>query len=516
MSGHFVNMRHGMAASLLMVTMATAASAQSVTDPTRVEFAPANAPNALDVRTGTPLVEKYTLDIYRAGSGTVVQRVDLGNPSPDPDGTIRVNFVALLPAPLPAGVVYESVVNVVGPVETVSSTRSETFAFGTTACTPAISPTSSVLSTWSATTGSIAVAANTSCSWTATSNASWLTITANAYGTGNATVSYSVAANTATTSRTGTMTVGGQTFSVSQAGTPACTFTISPATSTLSSSGATTGTVAVTTGTSCSWTATSNAAWITITGGAGGTGNGAVTYNVAANTGAAPRTGTLHHRRTKLFRDTARHVVCLGNLADVVDVVVVNRGKRSGDGDRTSGVQLDRDQQRRLDHGGRGNDWNRQWNGVLQRRRKHEQWIAHGNADDRWQPVHDYATRCGLRVHTLPVLVDPDVAGGDGWDGHGQQRRRLQLDRGEQRLVDHHHVGRQRSRNRRGELLGRIQHRNHIAYGDDDHRREDVHGDPAGDVVRLYDLPHQSSVPGRRWKRHRDGDDIRGLQLDGI
>jgi len=292
MSGHFANMRHGMAASLLMVTMATAASAQSVTDPTRVEFAPSNAPNALDVRTGTPLVEKYTLDIYRAGSGTVVQSVDLGNPSPDPDGTIRVNFVALLPAPLPAGVVYEGIVNVVGPVETVSSIRSETFAFST-ACTPALSPTSSVLTTWSATTGSIAVAANTSCSWTATSNATWLTITANAYGTGNGTVSYSVAANTATTSRTGTMTIGGQTFSVSQAGTPACTFTISPAISTLSSSGAATGTVAVTAGTSCSWTATSNAAWITITGGADGTGNGAVTYNVAANTGAAPRTGTV-------------------------------------------------------------------------------------------------------------------------------------------------------------------------------------------------------------------------------
>jgi len=42
----------------------------------------------------------------------------------------------------------------------------------------------------------------------------------------------------------------------------------------------------------CSWTATSNAAWITITGGSSGTGNGTVTYNVAANTGAV-RTGTI-------------------------------------------------------------------------------------------------------------------------------------------------------------------------------------------------------------------------------
>src|SRR5206468_9799643 len=37
----------------------------------------------------------------------------------------------------------------------------------------------------------------------------------------------------------------------------------------------------------------SNVSWITITGGASGTGIGTVTYSVATNTGASPRTGTL-------------------------------------------------------------------------------------------------------------------------------------------------------------------------------------------------------------------------------
>ncbi len=73
--------------------------------------------------------------------------------------------------------------------------------------------------------------------------------------------------------------------------TSTCTYSISP-TSANPAAGATTGTVAVTAGTGCAWTATSNAAWLTITSGASGSGNGSVGYSVAANTDAA-RTGTM-------------------------------------------------------------------------------------------------------------------------------------------------------------------------------------------------------------------------------
>ncbi len=52
-------------------------------------------------------------------------------------------------------------------------------------------------------------------------------------------------------------------------------------------------TVTVTTAAAtCSWTAVSNNSWITVTGGASGTGNGTVTYNISDNAGAA-RTGTI-------------------------------------------------------------------------------------------------------------------------------------------------------------------------------------------------------------------------------
>src|SRR5271157_4367271 len=83
-------------------------------------------------------------------------------------------------------------------------------------CTYSLSPSSASPGA-AVGTGTVAVTAGTGCAWTATSNASWISVTAGASGTGNGAVSYSVAANTATSSRTGTLTIGGQTFTVTQA-----------------------------------------------------------------------------------------------------------------------------------------------------------------------------------------------------------------------------------------------------------------------------------------------------------
>jgi Zn-dependent metalloprotease len=85
-------------------------------------------------------------------------------------------------------------------------------------CTFSISPTSASVAAAGGT-GTVSVTATAGCSWSAISNATFITITGGASGTGNGTVAYSVAANTATTSRTGTLTIAGQTFTVTQAGT---------------------------------------------------------------------------------------------------------------------------------------------------------------------------------------------------------------------------------------------------------------------------------------------------------
>jgi len=70
-----------------------------------------------------------------------------------------------------------------------------------------------------------------------------------------------------------------------------CSYSISPLEGDYSAAGGS-GTVAVTTSSGCAWTAVSNNAWITVTGGASGTGSGTVAYTVAANAGAG-RIGTI-------------------------------------------------------------------------------------------------------------------------------------------------------------------------------------------------------------------------------
>jgi len=188
----------------------------------------------------------------RAGT-TIVATANLGKPTPDADGMMRVDFVAQLTTPLASGLVYESVLSAVGPGGSASTPRSNTFAF-TVPCAYTISPTSSNLTSSAATTGSMTITAGTGCGWTAISSAtSWLTVTAGANGSGNGSVSFSVASNPNTSSRTGTITIGGQTFTVTQAAST-CSFAISPTSQSIPASGGT-GTVSVTTSSNCSWTA---------------------------------------------------------------------------------------------------------------------------------------------------------------------------------------------------------------------------------------------------------------------
>jgi hypothetical protein len=70
-----------------------------------------------------------------------------------------------------------------------------------------------------------------------------------------------------------------------------CSYTIAPTSASPTAAGGS-ATVSVTAGTDCAWTAVSNTAWLQVTSGASGTGNGPVGYTVAANTGGA-RTGTI-------------------------------------------------------------------------------------------------------------------------------------------------------------------------------------------------------------------------------
>ena len=59
------------------------------------------------------------------------------------------------------------------------------------------------------------------------------------------------------------------------------------------SSGGGQGSVNVSGGASCGWASTSNVPWISVTGGANGTGNGTASFTVASNADNTARTGTL-------------------------------------------------------------------------------------------------------------------------------------------------------------------------------------------------------------------------------
>ena len=156
-------------------------------------------------------------------------------------------------------------------------------------CTYSINPATQPAPIGGANGGPVTVTAGTGCGWTATTTDNWITITSGASGSGNGSVSYSTAANSGA-ARTGTITIGGQTFTVNQAGS--CSYSINPATQSAPIGGANGGPVTVTAGTGCGWTATTTDNWITITSGASGSGNGSVSYSTAANSGAA-RTGTI-------------------------------------------------------------------------------------------------------------------------------------------------------------------------------------------------------------------------------
>jgi hypothetical protein len=140
----------------------------------------------------------------------------------------------------------------------------------------------------SAGSGSVGLTAGDGCSWTAASSTNWLHTTSS--GTGNGTVSYTFDANPAGTARSGTITVGGQTFTVSQpAGT--CTYALSAASTNVAAS-AGSGSVDVTAGDGCSWTAVSSTNWLHTT--SSGTGTGTVSYTVDANSGTCiARSGTI-------------------------------------------------------------------------------------------------------------------------------------------------------------------------------------------------------------------------------
>ena len=317
------SVRCGSITLLLALSLAPGVSAQSIIDARRVEFTPSADHSAVET-SGAAIVDRYSLEVYVAGGAVAVQTVNLGKPAADADGMIRVDFVALLASPLTPGVLYEALVEAVGPGGSSGGTRTNIFSFSAP-CAPSLSSTSQSF-TAAAGTGSSSVTVGATCAWTAASNASWISVTGGASTVGPGTVTFSVGANSATTNRTGTLTIAGTTFTVTQAAAP-CSFAISPSSQSVTASGGS-GTVTVTAGSGCAWTAASNVSWLSVTAGASGTGGGSVTFSAAAYTGTTTRTGTLTIAG-KTFTVTQAGVACTFTVSPL-SVYVGSKGLVSG------------------------------------------------------------------------------------------------------------------------------------------------------------------------------------------
>ncbi|MDQ4122644.1 MAG: S8 family serine peptidase [Acidobacteriota bacterium] len=142
--------------------------------------------------------------------------------------------------------------------------------------------------------GSFIVNSPSACGgWTAESSQFWASLSTN----GTDTLYYNVSANNTASTRTATITVrapgGNLTFTITQDGI-SCNSTLTPSNVSVNDFGGT-GSFSVSRPSACaSWTAISTVAWITVTaGGSGTTGNGTVSYSIAANTNSGQRTGTI-------------------------------------------------------------------------------------------------------------------------------------------------------------------------------------------------------------------------------
>ncbi|HLM59789.1 MAG TPA: BACON domain-containing carbohydrate-binding protein, partial [Pyrinomonadaceae bacterium] len=122
-------------------------------------------------------------------------------------------------------------------------------------CNYTINPTSQNVGA-SVGSGSFTMTTAQGCQWQATTNAGWITTSTS--GNGNGAVNFNYAANPEAQPRTGQITVGGQTFTLTQAGQSAtCTYSINPTSQNFNLSGGT-GSFSITAPSGCAWTTTAS------------------------------------------------------------------------------------------------------------------------------------------------------------------------------------------------------------------------------------------------------------------
>jgi hypothetical protein len=178
---------------------------------------------------------------------------------------------------------------------TTSSTRSGVLTIGgqtftvnqASGCSISLSPSGASVPA-SGAKNNVSVNAGAGCPWSASSGVPWMSIASGGSGSGNGTVAYTVDVTTGP-ARSGALTIGGQTFTVSQAS--GCSYQLSQNSFNVGPPGGTRS-VAVKVDSGCAWTVTSNVSWIVVTNGQSGNGSGSTEFVIAPNP-LGSRTGTV-------------------------------------------------------------------------------------------------------------------------------------------------------------------------------------------------------------------------------
>jgi len=142
-----------------------------------------------------------------------------------------------------------------------------------------------------------AISVTAACDWTAASAATWVAITKGFRGAGNGTVEYSVLPNSSTAPKEARLSIGGQTFTITQPGA-SCPLEISSDKRIVDPGG---GSYAldISVPGGCAWNAQSQYDWIRVVG-ATGTGSGPLTFTAAPNPSITTRAGKIQVNNSEI------------------------------------------------------------------------------------------------------------------------------------------------------------------------------------------------------------------------
>ena len=251
-----------------------------------VVIADATAPCSYTIYPETQTIQGY------------LQTVTLGVNAPSGCAWTAVSNQSWAPVIGGASGTAAGLVTVQATANTTGATRSASIVInsGTATLNQAANSCSYPLSSYSTSLGSsggpqqITVTPSTGCPWTVVNNdPSVIVDVTPTSGSASSAINFTVLPNADLNSRYLSLQIGGNYYSITQAGV--CVMSLNSTSFAPTAEGGSSF-VGLTGAGGCSWNASSNSAWLSITSGFSGSGDGTVGYSIATNTGAA-RMGTL-------------------------------------------------------------------------------------------------------------------------------------------------------------------------------------------------------------------------------